>query len=151
GRAGAFSARSRERAALCCRSIFRIRPPGALRRTAIDLAISSFAESYAASDLRCDMRSPGRRFEGTMKRRRFFGLVAGAAAWPVAAPAQHGAGMRCLVVLAGYAANDSLGKLLATILPRGLAALGWTEGQNIQSDQIQADNQSQDSTGYGTS
>jgi hypothetical protein len=36
-------------------------------------------------------------------------------------------------------------------LPRGLAALGWTEGQNIQSDQIQADNQSQDSTGYGTS
>ena len=69
-----------------------------------------------------------------MKRRRFFGLVAGAAAWPFAAPAQQGAGMRRLGVLAGYAANDSLGQLLAAILPRGLAALGWSEGQNIYID-----------------
>ena len=72
--------------------------------------------------------------EGTMKRRRFFGLVAGAVAWPFVAPAQQGAGMRRLGVLAGYAANDSLGQLLAAILPRGLAALGWSEGQNIYID-----------------
>ena len=63
-----------------------------------------------------------------MKRRRFFGFVAGAVAWPFVAPAQQGAGMRRLGVLAGYAANDSLGQLLAAILPRGLAALGWSEG-----------------------
>ena len=69
-----------------------------------------------------------------MKRRRFFGLVAGAVAWPFVAPAQQGAGMRRLGVLAGYAANDSLGQLLAAILPRGLAALGWSEGQNIYID-----------------
>jgi putative ABC transport system substrate-binding protein len=69
-----------------------------------------------------------------MKRRGFLGLVAGAAAWPLAARAQQGAGMRRLGVLAGYAANDSLGQLLATILPHGLAALGWNEGQNIHID-----------------
>ena len=69
-----------------------------------------------------------------MKRRRFFGLVAGAVAWPFVATAQQGAGMRRLGVLAGYAANDSLGQLLAAILPRGLAALGWSEGQNIYID-----------------
>ena len=69
-----------------------------------------------------------------MKRRRFFGLVAGAVAWPFVAPAQQGAGMHRLGVLAGYAANDSPGQLLAAILPRGLAALGWSEGQNIYID-----------------
>lgn len=69
-----------------------------------------------------------------MKRRGFLGLVAGAAAWPLAAPAQQGAGMRRVGVLAGYAANDSLGQLLATILPQDLAALGWSEGQSIHID-----------------
>ena len=39
-----------------------------------------------------------------------------------------------LGVLAGYAANDSLGQSLAAILPQSLAALGWIEGQNIQID-----------------
>jgi len=69
-----------------------------------------------------------------MKRREFAGLVAGAAVWPLVARAQQGAGMRHLGVLAGYAANDSLGQSLATILPQSLAALGWIEGQNIQID-----------------
>ena len=69
-----------------------------------------------------------------MKRRGFLGLVAGAAAWPLAVPAQQGGGMRRLSVLAGYAANDSLGQLLATILPQSLTALGWSEGQNIHLD-----------------
>jgi hypothetical protein len=32
-------------------------------------------------------------------------------------------------VLAGYAANDPLGQLLAAILPQSLATLGWSEGQ----------------------
>ena len=69
-----------------------------------------------------------------MRRREFVGLVAGAAAWPLVARAQQGASMRRLGVLAGYAANDSLGQSLATILPQSLAALGWIEGQNIQID-----------------
>jgi putative ABC transport system substrate-binding protein len=69
-----------------------------------------------------------------MKRREFAGIVAGAAVWPLVARAQQGAGMRHLGVLAGYAANDSLGQSLAAILPQSLAALGWIEGQNIQID-----------------
>jgi putative tryptophan/tyrosine transport system substrate-binding protein len=69
-----------------------------------------------------------------MRRREFVGLVAGAAAWPLVARAQQGASMRRLGVLAGYAANDSLGQSLAAILPQSLAALGWIEGQNIQID-----------------
>jgi putative tryptophan/tyrosine transport system substrate-binding protein len=66
-----------------------------------------------------------------MRRRELVGLVAGAAAWPLVARAQQGASMRHLGLLAGYAANDSLGQSLAAILPQGLAALGWIEGQNI--------------------
>ena len=69
-----------------------------------------------------------------MKRREFVGLVAGAAAWPLAVRAQQGGGLRRLGVLAGYAANDSLGQTLATVLPQDLAALGWSEGQNIHID-----------------
>jgi putative ABC transport system substrate-binding protein len=69
-----------------------------------------------------------------MKRREFVSFVAGAAAWPLAAQAQQGAGMRRLGVLAGYAANDSLGQSLAAILPQSLAALGWIEGRNVQID-----------------
>jgi putative ABC transport system substrate-binding protein len=69
-----------------------------------------------------------------MKRRGFLGLVAGAAAWPLAARAQQRAGLRRLGVLAGYAADDPLGQLLAAILPQGLAALGWSDGQNVHLD-----------------
>src|ERR1700751_5100146 len=69
-----------------------------------------------------------------MKRREFVGLVAGAAAWPLVARAQQGAATRHLGVLAGYAANDSLGQSLAAILPQSLSALGWIEGQNIRID-----------------
>jgi putative ABC transport system substrate-binding protein len=64
-----------------------------------------------------------------MKRRGFLGLVAGAAALPLAARAQQIAGLGRLGVLAGYAANDPLGQLLAAILPQSLATLGWSEGQ----------------------
>ena len=69
-----------------------------------------------------------------MKRREFVGLAAAAAAWPFAARAQQVGGMRRLGVLAGYAANDPLGQMLATVLPQGLAALGWSDGQNIHLD-----------------
>ena len=66
-----------------------------------------------------------------MKRRGFLGLVAGAAALPLAARAQQIAGLGRLGVLAGYAANDPLGQLLAAILPQSLATLGWSEGQTL--------------------
>jgi len=69
-----------------------------------------------------------------MKRREFVRLVAGAAAWPLAARAQQGGGMRRLGVLVGYAANDPLGQTLARVLPQSLAALGWSEGQNLHID-----------------
>ena len=48
--------------------------------------------------------------------------------------AQQGGRLRRLGVLAGYAANDSLGQTLATVLPQDLAALGWSEGQNVHID-----------------
>jgi len=69
-----------------------------------------------------------------MKRREFVGLVTGAATWPLAARAQQSGSLRRLGVLAGYAANDPLGQLLVTILPRSLAAPGWSEGQNVHID-----------------
>jgi len=68
-----------------------------------------------------------------MRRRTFIALVCGAAAWPVAAPAQQGERGRRIGVLMGSAETE-LGKTyLATFLQR-LEQLGWTQGRNARVD-----------------
>jgi putative ABC transport system substrate-binding protein len=68
-----------------------------------------------------------------MRRRTFIALVCGAAAWPVAAPAQQGERVRRIGVLMGSAETE-LGKTyLATFLQR-LEQLGWTQGRNARVD-----------------
>jgi putative ABC transport system substrate-binding protein len=68
-----------------------------------------------------------------MRRRTFIALVCGAAAWPVAAPAQQGERVRRIGVLMG-SAETALGKTyLATFLQR-LEQLGWTQGRNARVD-----------------
>ena len=68
-----------------------------------------------------------------MRRRTFIALVCGAAAWPMAAPAQQGERVRRIGVLMGSAETE-LGKTyLATFLQR-LEQLGWTQGRNARVD-----------------
>ena len=68
-----------------------------------------------------------------MRRRTFIAVVCGAAAWPVAAPAQQGERVRRIGVLMGSAETE-LGKTyLATFLQR-LEQLGWIQGRNARVD-----------------
>jgi putative ABC transport system substrate-binding protein len=69
-----------------------------------------------------------------MRRRDFFGLIGGAAAWPIAALAQQGGIAKRLGVLMRYAADDPEGKVWHTALLEGLGQLGWTDGRNLRID-----------------
>ena len=61
-------------------------------------------------------------------RREFITLLGGAAAWPLAARAQQGDGVRRIGVLAGGDENDAVIKLRYSAFTQALADLGWTDG-----------------------
>ena len=70
----------------------------------------------------------------TVKRRDFITLLGGAAAWPLAAHAQHPDRMRRIGVLMGFPESDSEAQAYITAFRDGLQKLGWTEGSNIRID-----------------
>jgi putative ABC transport system substrate-binding protein len=68
-----------------------------------------------------------------VKRREFITLLGGAAAaWPLAARAQHSERIRRIGVLQGLAANDPEGQDRFDALLLTLQQFGWTDGRNIQ-------------------
>ena len=67
-----------------------------------------------------------------MKRRAFITLLGGAAAWPVAARAQQGDGVRRIGVLTGPDENDPLVKTYVSAFTQALVDLGWTDGRNVR-------------------
>jgi putative ABC transport system substrate-binding protein len=69
-----------------------------------------------------------------MKRREFITLLGGAMAWPFAARAQQGDGMRRMGVLTALAESDPEAQLRMAALRQGLQSFGWTEGRNIHID-----------------
>jgi putative tryptophan/tyrosine transport system substrate-binding protein len=69
-----------------------------------------------------------------MRRREFFGLAVGAAAWPLIAEAQTGRSMRRIGVLLGAAERDSQVTKNLEAFSSGLWQRGWMEGQNIEID-----------------
>ena len=70
-----------------------------------------------------------------MKRRQFITLLGGAAAaWPLAARAQQGEGIRRIGVLMASAADDSENQARMAAFLQGLAQLGWTDGRNLWID-----------------
>jgi putative tryptophan/tyrosine transport system substrate-binding protein len=67
-----------------------------------------------------------------MRRRNFITLLGGAAAaWPLAARAQSGAGLRRIGVLMGLPASDPIGQFEVAILRQELRKLSWIEGRNV--------------------
>jgi putative tryptophan/tyrosine transport system substrate-binding protein len=69
-----------------------------------------------------------------MIRREFITLLGGAMAWPLAARAQQGERMRRIGVLLSLAESDPEAQSWVKAFMQGLAALGWTDGLNVQID-----------------
>src|SRR5262249_22945712 len=72
---------------------------------------------------------------GQLQRREFITLLGGvAAAWPLAARAQQGGGMRRIGVLEPLAADDPETLARVPAFAQGLQQLGWTAGRNVRID-----------------
>jgi putative tryptophan/tyrosine transport system substrate-binding protein len=69
-----------------------------------------------------------------VKRRAFITLIGGAAAWPVAARAQHAERVRRVGVIMGFAENDEVWQAYLASFRQGLQEFGWTDGRNIRFD-----------------
>ena len=68
-------------------------------------------------------------------RRKFLTtLLGGAAAWPLAARAQHGDRVRHIGVLTGFSENDREAQRRVTAFLGRLRELGWTDGRNVRID-----------------
>src|SRR3974390_2031815 len=66
-----------------------------------------------------------------MRRREFIKVIAGSAAWPLAAHAQQPERVRRIGVLMGRSANDSEGQAFVAAFLQGLQELGWSVGHNV--------------------
>jgi putative ABC transport system substrate-binding protein len=69
-----------------------------------------------------------------IRRREFIAGLGGAAAWPLAAPAQQGERVRRIDVLVGRDENDPEGKAYVSAFIQALEDLGWTDGRNVRMD-----------------
>jgi putative ABC transport system substrate-binding protein len=68
-----------------------------------------------------------------MRRREFFGLIGGAATWPLAARAQPQAARR-IGVISAVSESDPEAKPRLMAFQDGLQQLGWTAGRNLNID-----------------
>jgi putative tryptophan/tyrosine transport system substrate-binding protein len=66
-----------------------------------------------------------------MTRREFITLLGGAAAWPMAARAQHPERVRRIGVLMDGADTDATAQSFISALRVGLQRQGWIEGRNM--------------------
>jgi hypothetical protein len=69
-----------------------------------------------------------------IRRREFIAVLAGTAAWPIAARAQPGERVRRVGVLMPFDENDPDGKRRYSAFTQALAGLGWVEGRNVRMD-----------------
>jgi putative ABC transport system substrate-binding protein len=70
-----------------------------------------------------------------VRRREFITLLAGAAAaWPLAAGAQHGERPRRIGVLMYWSADDAEGQARHAAFTQALKQLGWDDGRNLRID-----------------
>jgi putative tryptophan/tyrosine transport system substrate-binding protein len=69
-----------------------------------------------------------------MRRREFISLLAGVGAWPAAARAQQGQGLRRIALFPLGAESDPEAHAYVSALRQGLEKLGWLDEQNIRID-----------------
>jgi putative ABC transport system substrate-binding protein len=69
-----------------------------------------------------------------MRRRDFIKVIAGSAAWPLAAGAEQAQRMRRIGVLMHLAADDPEGQRRVAAFLQGLQEAGWTVGRNVEID-----------------
>src|SRR5262249_20776781 len=69
-----------------------------------------------------------------LQRREFITFLGGAAAWPLAAPAQQPQRMRRIGVLTPFIEGDQEAKAWLTAFQEGLQQLGWAQGRNVSID-----------------
>jgi putative ABC transport system substrate-binding protein len=69
-----------------------------------------------------------------LNRREFITLLAGTAAWTLAARAQQPERMRRIGVLMTLAADDPFGQAQVAAFQQALQQLGWSDGRNVQID-----------------
>lgn len=69
-----------------------------------------------------------------MRRRKFIGLIGGAAVWPLKVVAQQTEHVRRIGFMLGLTENDPEARIRITAFREGLEATGWTEARNIQID-----------------
>ena len=67
-----------------------------------------------------------------MRRREVLELLGSAAAWPLAARAQHPGHMRRIGVLMSMDESDPEGQAHLAGFTQALSELGWTRGRNLQ-------------------
>jgi putative tryptophan/tyrosine transport system substrate-binding protein len=70
-----------------------------------------------------------------LQRRKFIRLLAGAAAWPLAASAQQAARVRRVGIVMPYPKGDSENEARVRAFKQELAKLGWADGGNIRFDE----------------
>jgi putative ABC transport system substrate-binding protein len=69
-----------------------------------------------------------------IRRREFIAGLGGAAAWPLAAPAQQGNRVRRIGVLMPGDESDPMRKSFVSAFIQALGGLGWTDGRNLRMD-----------------
>jgi putative ABC transport system substrate-binding protein len=83
-----------------------------------------------------------------MRRREFIQVIAGSAAWPLAAHAQQPERMRRIGVLIALPADDPEGQAFVAAFLQGLQELGWSVGRNVIVDIRWSANNSADARKY---
>jgi len=69
-----------------------------------------------------------------MRRREFISVLAGSAAWALAAHAQQAERARRVGVLVPFAVNDTDAQARNAVFVQSLRELGWTIGRDLQID-----------------
>jgi putative tryptophan/tyrosine transport system substrate-binding protein len=85
-----------------------------------------------------------------MKRREFITLLGGAAAWPLAAPAQTPSSVRQIGVLMNTDAGDREGLARLAAFQQALQQLGWSEGRSAHVNVRWSAGNSDQFRGYAT-